>query len=86
MVAMVDTATCWGIIHVRRQAWVEVEPALCDTMVCGILTRLHEKKPGKPGKEDRKKRTAGGEKSHPPGDGRIIINVCRTAIYVLELS
>mmetsp|Transcript_11019 Transcript_11019/g.23918 ORF Transcript_11019/g.23918 Transcript_11019/m.23918 type:complete len:82 (+) Transcript_11019:388-633(+) len=69
MVAMVDTATCWGIIHVRRQAWVEVEPALCDTMVCGILTRLHEKKPGKPGKEDRKKRSAGEE---TPGDGRII--------------
>ena len=77
MVAMVDTATCWGIIHVHRQARVEVEPALCDTMVCGILTRLHEKKPGKPGKEDRKKRTAGEEKSHPPGDERTIINVVK---------
>ena len=47
MVATVDTATCWGIIHVRRQAWVEVEPALCDSVVCGILTPSTEKNPGK---------------------------------------
>ena len=31
--SMVDTASCWGVIHVHRQAWVELKPALSDSVV-----------------------------------------------------